>query len=345
MMDIPKNLLQDIFNVSAESFAATALNVFRFQYEYNGIYNQFCNIIKKLPEQVNSVEQIPFLPIQFFKSKQIKTGSFDEALCFESSGTTGSVNSRHFVKDASVYEKSFLKGFEMQYGPVNEWCIIGLLPSYLERGNSSLVYMADKLVKLSGHAGSGFYLYEHDKLKTQLQANEKAGIKTLLIGVTYALLDFAEANPMQLHHTTVMETGGMKGRREELSRGQVHEILCRQFGLQQIHSEYGMTELLSQAYSKADGIFECSKGKGIFTCPPWMKVLVRNEDDPFEIRSAPDKGKAFAGGAINIIDLANVYSCSFIATDDAGKVYANNSFEITGRLDNSDIRGCGLMIL
>jgi hypothetical protein len=335
-MEIPKNLLQDIFSASAESFTATALNVFRFQYEYNDIYNQFCKIIRKHPAQVTSVEQIPFLPIQFFKSKQIKTGSFDEALCFESSGTTGSVNSRHFVKDTSIYEESFLKGFEMQYGNINECCIIGLLPSYLERGNSSLVYMVDKLVKLSGHAGSGFYLYEHDKLKVQLQANEKAGVKTLLIGVTYALLDFAEANPMQLHYTTVMETGGMKGRREELSRGQVHEILCRQFGLQQIHSEYGMTELLSQAYSK---------GKGIFTCPPWMKVLVRNEDDPFEIRSAPDKDKPFAGGAINIIDLANVYSCSFIATDDAGKIYADNSFEITGRLDNSDIRGCGLMII
>jgi hypothetical protein len=335
-MDIPKNLLQDIFSASAESFTATALNVFRFQYEHNDTYNRFCNIIRKHPEQVNSVEQIPFLPIQFFKSKQIKTGSFDEALCFESSGTTGSVNSRHFVKEASVYEESFLKGFEMQYGNINEWCIIGLLPSYLERGNSSLVYMVDKLVKLSEHAGSGFYLYEHDKLKVQLQANEKAGVKTLLIGVTYALLDFAEANPMQLHYTTVMETGGMKGRREELSRGQVHEILCRQFGLQQIHSEYGMTELLSQAYSK---------GKGIFTCPPWMKVLVRNEDDPFEIRSAPDNGKPFAGGAINIIDLANIYSCSFIATDDAGKIYADGSFEITGRLDNSDIRGCGLMII
>ena len=335
-MEIPKNLLQDIFNASAESFAATALNVFRFQYEYNDIYNQFCKIIGKHPEQVNSIEQIPFLPIQFFKSKQIKTGSFEEALYFESSGTTGSINSRHFVKDALVYEESFLKGFEMQYGSINEYCIIGLLPSYLERGNSSLVYMVDKLVKLSGHAGSGFYLYEHDKLKKQLLANEKAGVKTLLIGVTYALLDFAEANPMQLQHTTVMETGGMKGRREELSRGQVHEILCRQFGLQQIHSEYGMTELLSQAYSK---------GKGIFTCPPWMKVLVRNEDDPFEIRSTPDGSKLFAGGAVNIIDLANIYSCSFIATDDAGKIYANNSFEITGRLDNSDIRGCGLMII
>lgn len=335
-MEIPKDLLQSIFSADAESFTATALNVFHFQYEHNEVYRQFCTIINKTPENVSSPEQIPFLPIQFFKSKQIKTGAFDEALYFESSGTTGSVNSRHFVKDTAVYEESFLKGFELQYGNINEWCIIGLLPSYLERGNSSLVYMADKFVKLSGHESSGFYLYDHDKLKTALQQNEKTGAKTLLIGVTYALLDFAEENQMQLNCTVVMETGGMKGRREELSRGRVHEILRKQFGLQHIHSEYGMTELLSQAYSKE---------KGIFNCPPWMKVLVRNEDDPFEIRSLPDAGKPFAGGALNIIDLANVYSCAFIATDDAGKIYNNGSFEITGRLDNSDIRGCGLMII
>jgi hypothetical protein len=335
-MEIPKNLLQSIFSVNADSFTETAFDVFRFQYECNAVYQQFCNIIKKTPATISSVEQIPFLPVQFFKSKQIKAGNFDEALYFESSGTTGSVNSRHFVKDVAVYEESFLKGFELQYGKINEWCIIGLLPSYLERGNSSLVYMVDKLVKLSRHAASGFYLYDHDKLKAALEENEKAGTKTLLIGVTYALLDFAEASPMQLNHTVVMETGGMKGRREELSRGQVHAILKKQFGLQQVHSEYGMTELLSQAYSQANGIFYC---------PPWMKILVRNEDDPFEIRSLPDENKAFAGGAINIIDLANVYSCSFIATDDAGKIYKDGSFEITGRLDNSDIRGCGLMII
>lgn len=335
-MDIPKNLLQSIFSVNATSFTETALDVFRFQYECNDVYRQFCDIIKKQPDNITSIEQIPFLPVQFFKSKQIKAGTFDEALYFESSGTTGSVNSRHFVKDIAVYEESFLKGFELQHGSINKWCIIGLLPSYLERGNSSLVYMVDKLVKLSGHEASGFYLYDHDKLKAALEENEKAGTGTLLIGVTYALLDFAEANPMQLNHTVVMETGGMKGRREELSRGQVHEILKKQFGLEQIHSEYGMTELLSQAYSK---------GKGIFNCPPWMKILVRNEDDPFEIRSLPDTNKSFAGGAINIIDLANVYSCPFIATDDAGKIYEDGSFEITGRLDNSDIRGCGLMII
>lgn len=336
MTDRSTALSERIFTTTAENFADTALQVFRYQYELNETYNLFCNIIKRSPANVISPEQIPFLPIQFFKTKKIKTGNFTEQLIFESSGTTGAESSRHYVHDAALYEKSFLKSFEMFYGDIKNLCIIGLLPSYLERGNSSLVYMVDKLVKLSAQKNSGFYLYDHEKLKNVLDENENHAVKTILIGVTYALLDFAERYPMQLKHTIVMETGGMKGHRKELSRGRVHEILQAQFGLENIHSEYGMTELLSQAYSKE---------KGIFNCPPWMKIAVRNEDDPFEINFLPAAGKLFAGGAINITDLANLHSCSFIATDDAGKIYRDGSFEIIGRLDNSDIRGCGLMMI
>lgn len=221
-----------------------------------------------------------------------------------------------------------MKAFELFYGPVSEWCIIGLLPSYLERSNSSLVVMADELIRRSGHASSGFYLYEHEKLAGVLQDLESKHQKTLLIGVTFGLLDFAEQFPMPLKHTIIMETGGMKGRREEMTRQEVHDILKKAFQLDAIHSEYGMTELLSQGYST---------GEGIFLTPPWMKVSVRLEDDPLDVRSS-------GTGIINVIDLANIYSCCFIATEDVGRVYENGSFEVQGRVDNSDIRGCSLMI-
>jgi hypothetical protein len=239
------------------------------------------------------------------------------------------------VKDIDIYKESFTKSFELFYGPVTNWCVIGLLPSYLERKNSSLIYMVDELIKKSSHPQSGFYLHEHEKLYPVLQSLENAKQKTILFGVTFALLDFAEKYPLPLQHTIIMETGGMKGRREEMIRREVHDILQKSFHAPVIHSEYGMTELLSQAYSK---------GNGIFHCPPWMKVLVRDDEDPLTIRElslSPSPGPV--AGAINVIDLANIYSCSFIATDDAGKLYQDGSFEVLGRIDNSDLRGCSLM--
>ena len=336
MATVNNDITQHIFKVEAEGFEQTALDIFRYQHEHNAIYRRYCDALKINAEEIMGLGQIPFLPISFFKTKEVTTTSFTPQAIFESSGTTGSINSRHFVKDVSVYEESFLKTFSRFYGDVNECCIIGLLPSYMERKNSSLVYMVNELVKKSTKHNSGFYLYDFKKLHHTLLANEKIKQRTLLIGVTYALLDFAEQYKMNLKYTTVMETGGMKGRRVEITREEVHQKLQQQLGIAAVHSEYGMTELLSQAYSSANGIF---------TCPPWMKILIRAEDDPFEITVAQNITKAYASGAINIIDLANIYSCSFIATDDMGILYSNENFEIIGRLDNSDMRGCGLMIV
>lgn len=330
-----QELKSRILNTSHNDFEAFAVELFQFQYEFNSNYNEYCKALKIDKTSVNSISQIPFLPIQFFKSKIIRTGSFEAAAIFESSGTTGSVSSKHFVKDLSIYESSFLQSFTGFYGNIGEYCIIGLLPSYLERQHSSLVYMVDKLITLSDHANSGFYLYEFESLRKTLELNEGRQQKTLLIGVSYALLDFSERFPTQLKHTIVMETGGMKGRREELSKQELHKRLKNNLGVNQIHSEYGMTELLSQAYSK---------GNGIFNCPPWMKVLVRELDNPLETISDFNETSSHFGG-INVIDLANINSCCFIATEDAGIVYADGSFEITGRIENSDIRGCGLMIV
>jgi hypothetical protein len=329
-------LRDEVLNTTAANFEQVALKVFKFQYENNPLYNTYCNLLHKSPAQVNSINEIPFLPIQFFKNKIIKTTQFEEEIIFESSGTTGSTNSKHFIKEKGLYEESYLKGFRQFYGNETSYCIIGLLPSYLERQGSSLVYMVDDLIKKSTHKNSGFYLYEYDKLKAILLENEAAKQPTLLIGVTYALIDFTEQNDIQLQHTIIMETGGMKGRKKELTRAAVHNILSTKLGVTKIHSEYGMTELLSQAYSKADGIFNCSSS---------MRVIIRDEDDPFKISAVVEKEKEFTKGGINIIDLANLYSCSFIATDDAGKLYADGGFEVLGRLENSDIRGCGLMIV
>lgn len=319
------------FNIS--DFERSALEVFRFQYYENEVYQSFITALKIDPKKVSRITDIPFLPIQFFKSHIIKTSDFVPEAIFESSGTTQTINSRHFIKDISIYKKSFLKAFELFYGNPSEWCIIGLLPSYLERNNSSLVVMADELIRKSNHTDSGFYLYEQDKLHATLQRLEQQQQKTLLIGVTFALLDFAETYPMPLQHTIIMETGGMKGRRQELTRDEVQQVLKKAFQTNQIHSEYGMTELLSQAYSKEDGIFYC---------PPWMKVLIRDEEDPMNV-NIPEQ--SVLTGTVNIIDLANIYSCSFIATEDAGRLYPDGSFEILGRIDNSDIRGCSLLAL
>ena len=322
-----------IFDITPSEFKEKALEIFQFQHEQNETYREYCDLLKINPKAINTIEQIPFLPIRLFKSRKVITGQFEPKAIFESSGTTGTISSRHFVKDLSVYENSFNNTFKQFYGNVEDYCILGLLPSYLERGNSSLVYMVDKLIKNSKHNSSGFFLHDHEKLASIIQENESNKQQTLLIGVSYALLDFAEAFPMKLEHTIVMETGGMKGRKKEISKKEMHDILKASFELKQIHSEYGMTELLSQAYSKADGIFET---------PNWMKILLRAEDDPFTmIKEESVETK----GAINIIDLTNLNSCSFIATEDMGKLYPNGNFEVLGRLENSDIRGCGLMIL
>jgi len=319
--------LNNIFSVSSDSFGQVALEVFRYQFQHNGVYRHWCTLMKADPGNVSDITQVPFLPISFFKTHRIGCGNFEAGAVFESSGTTQSIASRHYVKDTTVYETSFMKAFTAAYGEPADYCILALLPSYLEKGQSSLVYMVDKLVKLSGHPQSGFYLYDHAQLHTVLSNLERSGKKTILFGVTYALLDFAEEFPMKLKHTIIIETGGMKGRKKELTRAEVHMLLQNGLGTHAVHSEYGMTELLSQAYSKQDGLFQS---------PAWMKILVRDESDPLQVR---ERGQ----GIINVADLANVYSCAFIATEDAGKVHEGGSFEVMGRVDNSDIRGCSLM--
>jgi hypothetical protein len=327
-------LVKKVFAAGAENFNIIALAVFNFQYRNNLLYKKYCDTLKIEPGNISDITQIPFLPISFFKTHAVVSTQFEPQAVFESSGTTQTINSKHLVKDVGLYKESFTKTFNQFYGKAEDWCIIALLPSYLERKNSSLVMMADKLTKQTKHPQSGFYLNEFEKLKTVLSELETKKQKTLLIGVTFALLDFAEQFSMYLQHTTIMETGGMKGRREEMTRQQVHEILCKAFQKESIHSEYGMTELLSQAYSKGNGIFNTS---------PWMKILIREEDDPFAIHNT--ENKTMQTGAINVIDLANIYSCSFIATEDAGKLYGDGSFEVLGRLDNTDVRGCSLMAI
>jgi phenylacetate-coenzyme A ligase PaaK-like adenylate-forming protein len=318
-----------IFNIKKGDFLQLALEIFRYQYSKNPVYKSYVDALNILADEVREFREIPFLPIGFFKTHRVATTEFAPQAIFESSGTTQMINSRHFVKDLSLYEESFLSCFQNFYGEIKDFCVIGLLPSYLERKNSSLVYMVNKLIQLSDHPKSGFYLDEWERLRDTLAGLERKRQKTLLIGVTFALLDFAEKFSMPLRSTIIMETGGMKGRREEMIREEVHTRLKTAFQTENIHSEYGMTELLSQAYSSANGLFHC---------PSWMKVLIRNEEDPFDIK---EKGS----GAINIIDLANIYSCSFIATDDAGTVFEDGSFEILGRMDNTDLRGCSLLVV
>jgi phenylacetate-coenzyme A ligase PaaK-like adenylate-forming protein len=335
---MPDEWFHKVFSITEDSFDKVAFEIFKFQYEHNTLYKAYADMVKTDLGTVDSLSKIPFLPIQFFKSHQVKTTEFAPEIIFESSGTTQTSSSHHYVKDIEIYRQSFLKTFESFYGRASDWCILGLLPSYLERKGSSLVFMVDELIQKSGHEKSGFYLYDYNKLFSVLKELEAAQQKTLLIGVSFALLDFAEKYSLPLKHTTIMETGGMKGRREEMIRSELHERLKKSFQVAAIHSEYGMTELLSQAYSK---------GSGIFHCPPWLKVLIRDEEDPLQVNNpkSVNSTKNPIRGAINIIDLANVYSCSFIATDDAGKLYSDGSFEVLGRLDNSDIRGCSLMAL
>ncbi len=320
-----------IFNIkTTEDFETIALQVFNYQYQNNIVYKTFCDHLKTNPSIVKSVNEIPFLPIQFFKSHKVISGT-SEVLNkkFTSSGTTGSIPSTHYISDLNIYEKSYLTSFRKFYGNIEDYIVLALLPSYLEREGSSLIYMANDLINRSHSKESGFYLNNLSTLKETLIQLDNSGKKILLIGVTFALLDLIEQDIFQLKNTIIMETGGMKGRRKELIRKELHEILCNGFGVSKIHSEYGMTELLSQAYSKGNGIFEC---------PPWMNVYIRDTEDAL---SALPYGKS---GGVNIIDLANIHSCSFIATQDLGKAYKGKSFEILGRFDNSDIRGCNLMV-
>lgn len=328
------NFLPDnIFNInSGNEFEQMALAVFRFQATNNPVYFQYLNALKILPEKVNSIQEIPFLPIEFFKTHTVITNlktELNNLTVFTSSGTTGATESKHYVSDINIYEKSCRNAFQHFYGNIQDYCIIALLPSYLERKGSSLIYMVDDLIKKSNHPESGFYLHNYADLIKQLLQLEEKKQKTILLGVTYALLDLIERQKFELKHIIVMETGGMKGKRKEMVREELHAVLCEGFGVKEIHSEYGMTELLSQAYSKESGIFNS---------PPWMKILIRDTNDPFAILPHQKTG------GINVIDLANINSCSFIATQDLGKLHPDNSFEVLGRFDNSDIRGCNLLV-
>ena len=323
--------IDTIFDIqSQKEFESIALKTFKFQYENNAVYQSFCNHLKRNPESVKGIAEIPFLPIQFFKSKQVLATKNSPKIIFESSGTTGASTSKHYVTDLDIYRKSYLKGFQHFYGPVGNYCVLALLPSYLERQGSSLIYMVDDLIRKSNHADSGFYLNNLDELKTKIEKLERSGTKILLIGVSFALLDLIETFQFSLNHTLIMETGGMKGRRKEIIRKELHSILKEGFGVTAIHSEYGMTELLSQAYSKGDGVFQC---------PPWMKILTRDTENPLQLQEVEKTG------GINVIDLANSNSCSFIATQDLGKTFKDGGFEILGRFDHSDVRGCNLMAL
>ena len=314
--------------ISPIQFKQHALELFKYQYENNTVYRSYCDLINNAYSEVSEVHQIPFLPIQFFKSHTVSCVSKAPDKIFLSSKTTGQIASRHFVNDLNIYHKSFEKGFNEFYGSIKDYAILALLPSYLERENSSLVYMANQLIHQSKHPLSGFYLDEWDQLINTLQTLEKKGQKTILLGVTFALLTLIEKKKLNLNNTIIMETGGMKGMRKELVREALHSLFKKGFGVKNIHSEYGMTELMSQAYSKKNGLYNC---------PPWMKVLIRSTDDPFEIIQEEKTG------AINIIDLANVESCAFIATQDLGKTHNDGSFEVLGRFDTSEIRGCNLI--
>lgn len=320
-----------IFSIETESeFETIALEVFNYQATQNPVYRTFIENLKIDPKSVNSLEKIPFLPIKFFKQFDIITGNHPVEKTFTSSGTTGMTTSRHLVTDLALYHYSLEKCFEQFYGPLTDYTIFALLPSYLERTGSSLIDMVEYWIEKSGRPENGFYLYNHQELYDNLIAHEKTGKKAILIGVSFALLDFVDNFKMELKNTIVMETGGMKGRKKEITREELHGILKTGFGTEEIHSEYGMTELLSQGYSRGDLTFKT---------PNWMKMMIRETEDPFNYMKT---GKS---GGVNVIDLANVNSCSFIATDDLGKKVSDNQFEILGRFDHSDVRGCNLLVI
>lgn len=323
-----KTLKDIVFLPAGSSFDEVAMKVFGWQYEHVPVYRQFCDSMRRTPDTVHSLTDIPFLPVQFFKSHEVIATGYAAQKTFESSTTSGAIPSRHLVADIELYEQSYLRAFELFYGDPRQYCFLALLPSYLDRGTSSLLYMADDLIRRSENELSGFINKDFEELKSRIDTAKKKGQKIFLLGVTYALLDFSEAYQIDLRGSIVMETGGMKGRRKELTREEIHSTLQHAFNVTAIHSEYGMTELLSQGYST---------GEGIFRCPPWMRVIARDPYDPMSYVGA-DKT-----GALNIIDLANLYSCSFLSVSDLGRVYADGSFEVLGRMDNADIRGCNLM--
>lgn len=318
-----------IFNVKKAGFLSQCLAAFSLQYEQVAIYRNFCHQLGVEPSHISRLEEIPFLPISFFKTHAVVNDPDAVQVVFTSSGTTGQIPSRHYVTDLSLYEASFTAGFRHFFGEPDQYAILCLLPSYLERTGSSLVYMASKLIEQSNNPQSGFFLESTGALQQIIAEREMQGQKSILLGVTFALLDFAAKHPMELKHAIVMETGGMKGRRAEMTRAEMHQQLCQAFNISEVFAEYGMTELLSQAYST---------GKGIFVCPPWMQVLVRPEDDPFLV-------KPVGTGILCIVDLANQNSCSFIETGDLGRVHPDGSFEVLGRMDHSEMRGCSLLAL
>lgn len=324
-------LINQVFTIQSEDeFNEVSLHLFNYQYNNLPVYRDFVQALKIAPSSIKKIEEIPFIPIEFFKSHSILTKGLQSEIEFTSSSTTGLATSKHQVHDLRIYEKTFINAFQLFYGHPSEWCFLALLPSYLERSGSSLIYMTEKLIQMSKHRDSGFFISDHQEVRRRLKSLEEQGQKTLLFGVTFALLDLIETFSLPLYHTTVMETGGMKGRREERTRDEVHSLLKSAFHIEAIHSEYGMTELLSQAYSK---------GNGLFHCPPWMKILIREVSDPFSYCVVQQTG------GINVIDLANIDSCAFIATQDLGKKHENQGFEVLGRFDHSDTRGCNLLAL
>ena len=312
-----------------KNFEGLAMQAFYFQYMQNPVYHKFCDLLNIDVGAINYIKDIPFMPVEFFKSHKVICDGKAPEIVFTSSSTTGSVPSSHYVADVSIYDEAFLSGFRKFYGDPAGYCILGLLPSYLERSGSSLIYMVDKLIGLSRDNDSGFFLHNHDDLYNKICALEKSSRKYILIGVSFALLDFAEKYSVNMKNGIVMETGGMKGRRKEMVRSELHSILENSFGVETIHSEYGMTELLSQAYSYGDGVYKC--------CDT-MKVLVRETNDPLSVHAS-------GSGAINVVDLANIYSCSFLQTSDLGQVFEDGTFVVSGRFDSADVRGCNLMVI
>lgn len=324
-----EEMRERIFDLqSDEEFDKLCLDVFRYQYRNNDVYSRWCDLLGKGINSVNSRKDIPFLPIGFFRTHKVVSFKEEPIAFFKSSGTSSATVSRHWIRTFDLYERSFLSNFEQFFGKTENYCFIALLPNYQQQGNSSLVYMMQGLISRSKYSESGFYPHKVEKIRDLLLHNESLNIPTILFGVSYALLDLAEAYNFKLQHTTVFETGGMKGRRKELPKQELHKILCQSLGVQSIASEYGMCELFSQAYSKAEGLFYC---------PNQMRVDIKEVNDPFSDCSI---GKA---GVINITDLANIDTCSFIATEDIGRKYKDGSFEISGRLDNAAIKGCNLM--
>ena len=328
--DIPIKIKSVFKEHSEKEFEDLCLKTFRYQYENIDVYRAFTNALQVNITDVQAIEDIPFMPIEFFKTFDVLAQGHSSEIIFMSSGTTGMERSKHFIYDLNTYKESFTSAFQLFYGDIKDFVVLALLPSYLENGDSSLVYMANHLIKASGNNDGGFYLNDYNTLIDKLNELKQSKKKVLLLGVTYALLDLIELQEFLFPSLIIMETGGMKGRRKELTREELHKRLCHGFGVKTIHSEYGMTELLSQAYSK---------GEGLFSCPPWLKILIRDINDPL---SYLPQGKS---GAINIIDLANIHSVSFLATKDLGKLTKNNQFTILGRFDNSDIRGCNLLVL